>query len=91
MIVGTIAFGVTSIHVSRYLKETGGGCLLVGWWLWAHLGLVIAGKAAIYIGLAMGICQTLRVPIGYLVIVLSLAAVIFSTACYDIVAYTLII
>ncbi|CAG7827942.1 unnamed protein product, partial [Allacma fusca] len=115
MIVGTIAFGVISIHISRYLKETGGGCLLVGWWLWAHLGLVIAGKAAIYIGLAMGICQPPRVPsevefdieykrgqliayhkvivvahaiIGYVVIVLSLAAVILSTACFDIVAYT---
>ncbi|CAG7717231.1 unnamed protein product, partial [Allacma fusca] len=112
MIVGTIAFGVISIHISRYLKETGGGCLLVGWWLWAHLGLVIAGKAAIYIGLAMGICQPPRVPsevdfdieykrgqliayhkvivvvhaiIGYVVIVLSLAAVILSTACFDIV------
>ncbi|CAG7726310.1 unnamed protein product, partial [Allacma fusca] len=28
----------------------------------AHLGLVIAGKAAIYIGLAMGFCQPPRVP-----------------------------
>ncbi|CAG7834999.1 unnamed protein product, partial [Allacma fusca] len=62
MIVGTIAFGVISIHISRYFKETGGGCLLVGWWLCAHLGLVIAGKAAIYIGLAMGFCQPPRVP-----------------------------
>jgi hypothetical protein len=64
MIVGLVAFGVVSIHLSRYWKETGGGCLLVGWWLWAHLGLLYAAKVGVYIGLVLGVCQAPRLPSG---------------------------
>ncbi|CAG7837167.1 unnamed protein product [Allacma fusca] len=60
MIVGMIMIGVISIHISRYWKETGGGCLLVGGWLWAHMGLLYASKCAIYIGLVLGMCQPPR-------------------------------
>ncbi|CAG7786844.1 unnamed protein product, partial [Allacma fusca] len=57
MIFGMIALGVVTIHVARYLKETGGGCLLVGWWLWAHFALSHAAKGAVYIGLVLVLCQ----------------------------------
>ncbi|CAG7719503.1 unnamed protein product [Allacma fusca] len=144
MIIGLIAIGNITIHLARYWKETGGGCLLVGWWLWAHLGLMYAAKLSIYIGLVLGICQSPRLPAyeefdidtkrdqviiihkivgglavvlfhveclmgpwrpsaaglrfililvhaicGYLSVVLAFAAVLLSTACFEIVVVTL--